>query len=268
MPVKKDPTGRRSVQAEVEVPGTPEQVWNAIATGPGITSWFVPTRLEQQVGGKIECSFGPQMDSVTQVKDWDPPRRFTAVDSEETGPNGPSVATEWVVEARGGGTCVVRVVHSWFADNDDWDNQFEGHSQGWIAFFRTLRLYLTHFPGQHASCMQQLIPVALPPNKAFAALTNALGISQPSIGKQITRRDTPVLEGMIEQVGPDAHPELTIRLSAPAPGIAHMFALPMGPQTFICVRLYLFGAHNRNSAAEQERTWQSFLQTKLISPQQ
>ena len=43
MPVKKDSSGRRYVQAEVEVPGTPEQVWQAIATGPGISSWFVPT---------------------------------------------------------------------------------------------------------------------------------------------------------------------------------------------------------------------------------
>ena len=37
MPVNRDPSGRRSVQAETEVPGTPEEVWAAIATGPGIT---------------------------------------------------------------------------------------------------------------------------------------------------------------------------------------------------------------------------------------
>jgi hypothetical protein len=43
MSVKIDPSGRRSVQVEVEVPGTPEQVWQAIATGPGVSSWFVPT---------------------------------------------------------------------------------------------------------------------------------------------------------------------------------------------------------------------------------
>ena len=35
MSVKKDPSGRRSVQVEFEVPGTPEEVWQAIATGPG-----------------------------------------------------------------------------------------------------------------------------------------------------------------------------------------------------------------------------------------
>ena len=35
MPVKKDASGRRWIAVEAEVPGTPEQVWNAIATGPG-----------------------------------------------------------------------------------------------------------------------------------------------------------------------------------------------------------------------------------------
>ena len=47
MSVKKEASGRRSVQVEVEVPGTPEEVWQAIATGPGISSWFVPTEFEE-----------------------------------------------------------------------------------------------------------------------------------------------------------------------------------------------------------------------------
>ena len=53
MTVHKDDSGRRWVQAEVEVPGTPEEVWQAIATGPGISSWFVPTELERREGGAI-----------------------------------------------------------------------------------------------------------------------------------------------------------------------------------------------------------------------
>ena len=36
---------------EVEVPGTPEQVWQAIATAEGISSWMMPTELEPRVGG-------------------------------------------------------------------------------------------------------------------------------------------------------------------------------------------------------------------------
>ena len=53
MSVKKEASGRRSVQVEVEVPGTPEEVWQAIATGPGISSWFVPTAFEERDGKPV-----------------------------------------------------------------------------------------------------------------------------------------------------------------------------------------------------------------------
>jgi uncharacterized protein YndB with AHSA1/START domain len=41
MPVKIDATAQRSVEAEVEVRGSPEEVWRAISTGNGISAWFV-----------------------------------------------------------------------------------------------------------------------------------------------------------------------------------------------------------------------------------
>jgi uncharacterized protein YndB with AHSA1/START domain len=120
MSLTKDPSGRRWVQVEVEVPGTPEEVWAAIATGPGVSSWFMPAHVDSQVGGKVTTHFGPRMDSVATVTAWDPPHRFAA-ESPDLGPNAPSLATEWIVEARAGGTCIVRVVHSHFAATDDWD---------------------------------------------------------------------------------------------------------------------------------------------------
>jgi uncharacterized protein YndB with AHSA1/START domain len=110
MPVNRDESGRRYVEAEVDVPGTPEDVWEAIATGRGISSWFVPTEVEEHIGGAITASFGPGMDSLSTITAWDPPRRFAADSRDETGPGGPTIATEWIVEARSGGTCVVRVV--------------------------------------------------------------------------------------------------------------------------------------------------------------
>lgn len=147
MPVKKDGDGWRYVEAEVEVPGSPEEVWDAIATGNGISSWFVPTTSDEGVGGEVVSSFGPGMDSIAKITKWDPPRSFVA--ETEEGPG--TVATEWIVEARGGGNCVVRVVHRWFADTDDWDGEFEGHAYGWASsFFRMLRLYLNHFAGRRS----------------------------------------------------------------------------------------------------------------------
>ena len=53
MSVKKEESGRRWVQSEVEVPGTPEEVWDAVATGPGVSSWFYPTDIDGQEGGEV-----------------------------------------------------------------------------------------------------------------------------------------------------------------------------------------------------------------------
>src|SRR4026207_1066515 len=101
MSVKKDASGRRSVQVEVEVPGTPEQVWQAIATGPGVSSWFVPTEGEERVGGTVTAHFGPGMDSVATVTAWEPPRRFAA-ESGGLGPGAPAQARAWTGEAPDG----------------------------------------------------------------------------------------------------------------------------------------------------------------------
>ncbi len=63
MGVKEEPNGRRSVEIEIELPGTPEEVWQAIATGPGISSWFVPTEFEEQNGKPVAMKFnyGPEI---------------------------------------------------------------------------------------------------------------------------------------------------------------------------------------------------------------
>ena len=175
MSVKKEASGRRSVQVEVEVPGTPEEVWQAIATGPGISSWFVPTEFEERDGKPVAVTlnFGPGMESRSVVTAWDPPRMFAA--QGEGWGGSPPIADEWSVEARAGGICVVRVVHSLFASTDDWDNQLEGTESGWPGFFRILRIYLTHFRGQRSAMMQWMAPAAGTEAEAWETLTAALG---------------------------------------------------------------------------------------------
>ncbi len=60
MPFKKDDSGRRWVEMEFLVPGTPEQVWQAIATGAGMSAWFTTTQIEERVGGAISFDFGDE----------------------------------------------------------------------------------------------------------------------------------------------------------------------------------------------------------------
>ena len=206
MPVRKDPSGRRSVQAEVEVPGTPEAVWSAIATGPGISSWFVPTQVEEQEGGAVTACFGPGMDSVSTITAWEPPHRYLS-DSGDMGPEAPILATEWAVEAQAGGTCIVRVVHSWFAETDDWDAQIEGHEHGWKAFFRILRLYLAHFSGQPCAAFQMMGMGSEDRTEAWSAVTRALGVSGAAVAEPVrTSGDSPELAGVVEWAGQPEFP--------------------------------------------------------------
>jgi uncharacterized protein YndB with AHSA1/START domain len=265
MPVKKDPSGRRSVQAEVEVPGTPEQVWQAIATGPGISSWFVPAEIEEREGGTAVTHFGPgnSMDSVAKITVWDPPRRFVA--ETEEGPG--KVATEWTVQTRSGSACVVRVVHSWFAATDDWDQEFEGHTYGWLSFFRLLRLYLTHFRGARGASFQVMGTTSPPKEPAWNLLMGALGISAPKMGAKVTTQgDAPRLAGTVEWAGQPAWPEeLVLRLDTPAAGISHFMPYPMGGQVFLTLRFYLFGESAAAEIARMEPEWTQWI-AKSIAP--
>jgi uncharacterized protein YndB with AHSA1/START domain len=261
MPVNRDEAGNRWVQAEVEVPGTPEQVWQAIATGPGISSWFVPAQVEEREGGQTVCNFGPGMDSVAKIVEWNPPHKFVA-ESNDLGPDKPAIATEWIVEAKEGGKCVVRVVHRWFTDKDDWDQQFEGHTYGWIEFFRVLRLYLAHFSGQPCTALQFTAFAPEPKEEAWAKLMEGLGLPcNFEEGQRVqTNGEAPKVSGVVERAGKAPYAEdLLLRIDQPAPGLARFFAMPMGGTVLLSVRFFFYGEAAATAASAADGEWTVWL---------
>ena len=269
MSVKKEASGRRSVQVEVEVPGTPEEVWQAIATGPGISSWFVPAEFEERDGKPVavKLNFGPGMESCSVVTAWDPPRKFAA---EASGwmPGSPSIADEWSVEARAGGICVVRVVHSLFASTDDWDNQLEGTESGWPGFFRILRLYLTHFRGQRSAMMQWIAPAAGTEAEAWATLTAALGLKGVKAGQRCAApAGVPALGGVVEHVSQSPCNAL-LRLDKPGPGAAALGAVSFGGSVMVTLSFYLYGDQAAGTVAHETPLWQAWIQERFPMPQE
>jgi hypothetical protein len=206
------------------------------------------------------------MDSVARITAWEPPRRFAA-ETDELGQGAPPVATEWIVEARSGGVCVVRVVHSWFASSDDWDEQFEGYEQGWPAFFRILRLYLTHFRNQSCAPFQLMGMAPEPKSEAWVALMASLGFAGAAVGQPVkTSAAAPPLAGLVEWAGPPEYPEeLLLRLEEPAPGIAHLFAMAMGGQICVAIRVYLYGAQASAAVERAEPLWQTWISAHFPS---
>ncbi len=287
MTIRKDAQGRRSVAAEVEVPGTPEQVWEAIATSGGMSAWFVPTVSEEREGGRTVSSFGPGMDAVGRITAWQPPQRMVVASEDSGDGTGPrEVATEWIVEARSGGRCVVRVVHRWFADSDDWDGEFEGHAYGWVSsFFRMLRLYLADFSAQPCCSIDLSAFSRSTPKATWAHIQQALRID-PSDRRFVSSEDAPELSGRQESTevtdpellaarerapqvvaalqGMDGEdPQLLLRLDHPVPGMAHFFIMDLGGQTMVTMRFFLYGDQAAQAASSLQQAWRAWLDARF-----
>lgn len=268
MSVKADASGRRSIEVAFEVPGTPEEVWQAIATGPGIASWFVPAEFEERDGKPVsmKLKFGPGVEPSAAITVWDPPHRYAG--QNEGWGGSPPIATEWNVEARAGGVCLIRIVHSLFASTDQWDDQLEGANSGWSGFLAILRIYLKHFRGQASALMQITAPVALTDAEAWEALTSALGVKGLRVGQRWT---TPAgvspLSGVLESVTEDPYDAL-LRLDTPGPGIAALGSAtyPGGGPTVVAMNLYMYGDQAAAAVARETPLWNAWFQERFPMP--
>lgn len=264
MPIKKDATGKRWVEMEVVVRGTPEQVWQAIATGPGITAWFTKATVDERVGGAVQFNQGSSGTTTGEVTAWEPPLRFAYVESE-LGEGVPPLATEITVTSRTGGTCVVRLVHSLFASTDDWDDQLEGYESGWPGFFEVLRLYLSHFAGCKSASFSVAATVNAPQLAVWKELTDALDLAAANVGEmRATPRMPGVLSGTVERVQQSAFERyILLRLAAPAPGVASIGIYGDATTTTAGMSLYFYGDDAERRVASSEGAWRDWFSEKF-----
>jgi uncharacterized protein YndB with AHSA1/START domain len=161
-----------------EVPASPDQVWAAIATGPGIDSWFMGrSEVHAGAGGTVSTVFGdyaPELD----ITGWDPPRRFAYRSGEAL--DGRFIAYEFLVEGRAGGSAVLRTVTSGFIPGADWAEEFEAMQLGGELYFRTLVEYLTHFAGRFAVPVTAFGPPDTDWSRDRDLLCRSLGLAGPA----------------------------------------------------------------------------------------
>ena len=267
MSVKKEANGRRSVQNEFEVHGTPEEVWQAIATGPGISSWLMPAEFEDRDGKPValKLDFGEGLKPISTVTTWDPPRTYAA-QSEGLREGSPPVATEWHIEAQAGGTCVLRIVHSLFASTDDWDDQLEHIESGWSAFLVTLRIYLQYFRGQRSTLMKWMLPFEGTEAEAWETLTAAIGVKGLSVGQRWSSPvGVPQASGVVDynHQGPN---DILLRLDQPGPAVMALGTVDMGNQCMVGMNVYLYGEQGAELAARIKPLWQAWMEARFPAP--
>lgn len=251
----------RSMELEVEVPGTPEEVWEAIATGPGITAWMHPTEVEEREGGTLSFDMGGDMQFTGKVAGWDPPHRFVEETEWKATEDEPPalLATEWLIEARSGGTCAVRMVTSGFGTGAGWDSEIEGFTEAMRAALEGLRAYLTHYRGENGTWMRVFGKGQGSLDDVWRELTGALRIEGSAAGTPVTVGSGPSLSGVVECEAAGTHlRDLLVRTDEPAPGLAHVSVF--SEQRFVTVQACLYGAEGAAAAEREEPAWTAWMQ--------
>ena len=252
---------RRSVEFNLEVDGTPEEVWAAIATGPGISSWLMPAELEMRGDEPValRMSFGPGMETSARITAYDAPSYF-AMEADSMMPGSPPIAAEWHVEAKAGGTCKVRIVQSLFSSSDDWDGQLEALDSGWSAFLATLRLYLKHFRGQRSTLRKFMTPTEGSEAEVWEKLTRELGLHGARVGQRWSSPNgVPHAAGAVEYLNEGPFDALLV-LDSPTPAIAAFGTVNMGGPTLVGMNLYLYGDQGSQAAEREGARWESWMQ--------
>jgi uncharacterized protein YndB with AHSA1/START domain len=224
------------IRKDVTLEGTPEQVWEAIATGPGLAAWFMPMEMDPDSG---------------MVTAWEPGKRL-AIRTPEA-PDGSTQAFEYLIEARDGGSTVLRFVHSGVL-GDDWGDEFESMTgSGWDMYLHTLAEYLTHFPGRPATYVEAEAPQSTADARTWAVLLAALGLpgsAAPGDHVRLTPSGLDPLDGVVDYLTGNF---LGVR-TADALYRFHGRA-PIGMPIAVGHHLYGDGA----DAEEAARKWQSWL---------
>ena len=169
------------------------------------------------------------------------------------------MATEWFVEAKSGGTCIVRVVHSLFADTDDWDNQLTSTESGWPAYFAILKIVLTHYRDQRVHGLHETSFTSVSDDAAWSTLAAAFGVTGASVGdKRTAPAGVPPVSGTVVYT---KHNQIIVHLEKPTPGVAMFYAVPCGGPVWVGISFYLFGEGATEAVTRDQPDWRAWLDT-------
>ena len=162
---------------EATVDATPDQVWQAIATGPGLDSWFMGrNEVEPREGGTATMAMGDMFTAESTVVAWDPPRRIKT--ESAAAEDGSFMAMEYLVEGRGQGSTVVRLVHSGFLSGDNWEEEYDALRKGNPLYLASLKQYVEHFSGRTATPVNTFAAPLASEAEAWRKITSAVGVGE------------------------------------------------------------------------------------------
>ena len=159
---------KKSIEKEIEIDASPEEVWQAISTSEGLTRWFpLEATVEPGPGGSVSLSWGPGVTGTARVGQWEDGKRIGWIESYG---EGVEVTVDFHVEAKEGRT-VFRVVQSGFSDGDEWAEYLDTVDSGWRYFLFNLKHYLERHGGRRRTMVWRRIKIELGREECWRLLT-------------------------------------------------------------------------------------------------
>lgn len=229
------------------VPGTPEQIWNAIATGTGLSAWFARTDLEPREGGAIAFHLGGDVISKATITAYHPLQRFAYVEHDWE-PGAPPLATAFTIETGGndGEPCKVHVIQTVDPDSGQWTGQLASMEGGWTAMFGVLDLYLTDFAGDRAVCIRPTVPFAGHLDAASSRLEAAIARDYAS--------------AIVRQSATASNRDTLLRLVRDEGSVALLSAYQWAGQVNLVACVYFYGEGGQGAAQRAEPYWRNWLE--------
>ena len=141
--------GTREIKLSADIAATKDAVWQAIATGKGIASWFSPfASVEEGEGGTVTVSWVEGADWPNRITVWQPGKHLRLVDLSdlEAAAQGTALTLDYHLSSVDGQTRI-RLVNSGLPATPDFDEHFHMTTNGWRFFLWNLKHAVERHPG-------------------------------------------------------------------------------------------------------------------------
>lgn len=161
----------RAIEKEIEINAPIATVWKALTAAKELTQWF-PLEAGENPDGTMWMSWRNEFKFASRIEVAEPPHHIRTVPVQSNwsqdkaekenaaGEAAPAwgMATDFYLEARGGKTAV-RLVHSGFSPEADWDALYDGTQTGWNFQLWALRHYLEKHCGtsRHVAFVREFL---------------------------------------------------------------------------------------------------------------
>jgi uncharacterized protein YndB with AHSA1/START domain len=175
----------RTITITIDVNASPEDVWRALTDAAELVRWFpLQARVTPGPDGSMRWSWDDTWSTDMSIETWTPPHRpvlveerpaFDADGKPVLGSRAARMTMEFTLEAHGGGTTRLRLVHSGFGSDAGWDDELDATSAGWNVELRNLRHYLESHRGHDRIYTRAQHTTTLPSDDVWRRLLGPSG---------------------------------------------------------------------------------------------